>query len=81
VDRRAAELQEIASFMAGRGATCCRPAYVGVVTGALPRREERARIAALKVELAADRDWLVDGALPRHRLPARRAKRQRRATE
>ena len=55
--RRAAELEEIAEFIAGRGATSCRPAYVGVVSGALPRREERARIAALKVEEGGE-SWL-----------------------
>jgi hypothetical protein len=55
--RRAAELEEIAQFIAGRGATPCRPAFVGVVTGALPRREERVRLAALKVEQGGE-SWL-----------------------
>jgi hypothetical protein len=50
VDRRAAELDEIEQFITGRGATSCRPAYAGVVKGALARREERTRIAALEVE-------------------------------
>jgi hypothetical protein len=55
--RREAELAEIAQFIAGRGATACRPAFVGVVAGALPRREERARIAALEVEQGGE-SWL-----------------------
>jgi hypothetical protein len=66
MDRRAAELDEIEQFIAGRGATSCRPAYVGAVTGALPRREERARIAALKVELETGRDWLGCQSAPKH---------------
>jgi hypothetical protein len=58
VDRRAAELEEIDQFIADRGATLCRPVFVGAVTGALPRREERARIAALKVEVNGGESWL-----------------------
>ena len=57
MDRRAAELDEIDRFMAGRGATYIRPAFVGAVKGALPLPEERSRITALKVGKAGQ-SWL-----------------------
>ena len=57
MSRCEAELEEIEQFIAGRGATPCRSVFVGVIAGALPRREERARIAALKVEEGGE-SWL-----------------------
>jgi hypothetical protein len=57
MDRRGAELDEIERFIADRGATACRTVFVGAVSGALPRREERARIAALRVEQGGE-SWL-----------------------
>jgi hypothetical protein len=57
MDRRTAELEAIEQFIAGRGATSCRAAFVGSVRGALPLREERERVAALKVEQGGE-SWL-----------------------
>jgi hypothetical protein len=57
MDRRGAELEAIDEFIAGRGVTSCRSVYVGAVRGALPLREERERVAALKVEQGGE-SWL-----------------------
>jgi hypothetical protein len=47
---RAAELEEIESFLYARGVTRCPPRYAGSVSGALPRETEMALLAAITVK-------------------------------
>jgi hypothetical protein len=73
--RREDEIEQIERFVKEHGVRKIAPAFVGVVAGALPSSEERARLAAIAVEreltreerLALLRKGWCGGGLPRRR--------------
>jgi hypothetical protein len=57
---RTAELATIGHFLQGHGAQRCPPRFASAVARALPREQEAARIAAVRVQKAMPLRLLID---------------------
>jgi hypothetical protein len=57
---RTAELAAIEHFLQGRGAQRCPPRFASAETSALPREQEAARIAAVRVSEKVPLRLLID---------------------